>query len=382
MTAPAPSGPNVQPQVGNLFASGAQTLVNTVNTVGVMGKGIAAQFKERFPDMYRDYVAMCELGRVKLGRPYLWVPTFGQWVLNFPTKDHWRSSARLSDIVEGLEHLEAEYQEWGIRSLAVPPLGCGEGGLEWRVVGPTLYQHLSRLDIPVELFAPFGTPPDQLAHNFLGAPINSGAAGSLKLSPSAVALAEIVGRVTSERHHYPIGRIGFQKIAYFATQAGLPTGLRFSESSYGPFAPDMKRLKSRLENNGVLAERQLGQMLAAVPGPTFDDARKAYAAWLERWEDIIDRVADLFMRLRTTRQAEIAATVHFAATEVAERRGRRPTETEVLAYVRGWKARRQPPIEDEEFGLAIRNLNAAGWLDADFSADLPLPEHEREPAFA
>ncbi|MEW6459483.1 MAG: macro domain-containing protein [Bacillota bacterium] len=143
--------------VGDLFQSKAQTLVNTVNCVGVMGKGVALEFKKRFPDMYQDYLARCARKEVKLGRPYLYKSLFPPWILNFPTKDHWRSVSRLEDIVRGLEYLLTRYEEWGITSLAMPPLGCGHGQLEWRVVGPTLYRYLSRLGIPVELYAPHGT---------------------------------------------------------------------------------------------------------------------------------------------------------------------------------------------------------------------------------
>ncbi len=106
---------------GDLFKSKAQTLVNTVNCVGVMGKGIALGFKKRFPDMFADYVLRCEAGEVKLGQPYLYRSLLPPWVLNFPTKDHWRSVARLSDITNGLDHLTAHYTDWGIQSLAVPP---------------------------------------------------------------------------------------------------------------------------------------------------------------------------------------------------------------------------------------------------------------------
>ncbi|MGQ9779784.1 MAG: macro domain-containing protein, partial [Bacillota bacterium] len=141
--------------VGDLFASKAQTLVNTVNCVGVMGKGVALEFKKRFPKMYEDYVRRCKAGLVKLGKPYLYRNLTGPWILNFPTKDHWRSVSRLSDIVQGLEYLVKHYKEWGITSLAVPPLGCGQGQLEWRVVGPTLYRYLNAMDIPVELYAPY-----------------------------------------------------------------------------------------------------------------------------------------------------------------------------------------------------------------------------------
>src|SRR5512132_2313165 len=106
---------------GDLFESEAQTLVNTVNTVGVMGKGIALGFKERFPDMYADYRARCERGEVQLGHPYLYAPIVPPWIINFPTKEHWRAQSRLADITEGLRYLAAHVEDWGVESLAVPP---------------------------------------------------------------------------------------------------------------------------------------------------------------------------------------------------------------------------------------------------------------------
>lgn len=141
---------------GDLFQSEAQTLVNAVNTVRVMGKGkgIALEFKRLFPEMYVDYVRRCQANQVRAGEPYLYRRLTPPWIINFPTKELWRSVARLSDIVLGLEYLEAHCEEWEVTSLAVPALGCGLGQLEWRVVSPTLYKHLSTLEIPVELFAP------------------------------------------------------------------------------------------------------------------------------------------------------------------------------------------------------------------------------------
>src|SRR5688500_8245710 len=129
---------------GDLLASDAQTLVNTVNTVGIMGKGIALEFKKRFPVMFRDYEERCKRHEVRLGQPYLFKSEAHPWILNFPTKNHWRDVSRLADIERGLEHLELNYRAWGITSLAVPPLGCGNGQLEWRVVGPTLARALAR----------------------------------------------------------------------------------------------------------------------------------------------------------------------------------------------------------------------------------------------
>ncbi len=148
----------VKAVVGDMFESKAQTLVNTVNCVGIMGKGIALEFKNRFPDMFEDYRMRCEAREVRLGQPYVYRRLTPPWILNFPTKDRWRSASRIEDIIAGLDYLHQHYHEWGITSLAVPPLGCGQGQLEWRVVGPTLCRYLKRLDVPVELYAPYGTP--------------------------------------------------------------------------------------------------------------------------------------------------------------------------------------------------------------------------------
>ncbi len=139
---------------GNIFLSSAQTLVNPVNCVGVMGKGLAREFRRRFPDMYDDYAKRCAGATVRLGEPYLFRRPQLPWVINFPTKHHWRSRSRLPDLIAGLDFLGTHYQEWELRSLAVPALGCGEGHLTWEEVRPILCQYLTHLEIPIEVFAP------------------------------------------------------------------------------------------------------------------------------------------------------------------------------------------------------------------------------------
>jgi len=361
--------------IGDLFESQAQTLVNTVNCVGIMGKGIALGFKERFPDMYEDYVARCKAGEVRLGKPYLYRRLIPPWILNFPTKEHWKSVARLQDIVQGLRYLKEHYKEWGIKSLAVPPLGCGEGQLEWRVVGPTLYRGLSELDIPVELYAPYGTPPAEIETSFLSQSPDLAIAGpgQGRVQPAWVALVEILARIEREPYHWPVGRTTFQKIAYFATESGLPTGLAFSRGSFGPYARDLKTRITQLVNNGLIREERLGRMFAVKVGPTFEDARKVYQADIEEFEPIIDRVADLFLRMRT-KQAEVAATVTFASASLAKGSPDKPSEIAVLKDVMQWKQRRRPPIEEGEVAKTIRNLAALGWVKVKSSSELPVPK--------
>ena len=364
----------VQVLVGDLFQSDAQTLVNTVNCVGVMGKGVALEFKRQFPEMYKDYVARCRLEQVRLGQPYLYRYPNPPWVLNFPTKDHWRNVARIEDVVRGLEYLLEHYKDWGITSLAVPPLGCGQGQLEWRVVGPTLHEYLTRMDIPVQLYAPFHTPPEQLQLGFMRRSSKAMQTEPERIRPGWVALADILRRVEEQPYHWPTGRIMFQKLAYVATEEGLPTGLKFVQASYGPFSDGLKEVTAKLINNGLIREEHLGRMMAVRTGRTLDDARKAYAARLAEWEPIIERTSNLFMRLNTE-QAEIVATVIFAARHLVTTDGT-PTEMEVYHAVMDWKVRRRPPLSGDDVAAAVRNLAALGWIKVTGSDDLPIPESE------
>lgn len=362
--------PQVQIREGDIFKSKAQTLVNTVNCVGVMGKGIALGFRKRFPAMHDDYVRRCERGEVKLGQPYLYRQEGGPWVLNFPTKDHWRSVSKLADIEAGLQHLEANYQEWGLESIAVPPLGSGLGGLEWQVVGPALYQHLSRLEIPVELFVPFGTPHDELtpAH-FQHTLLEVEAAASFKqIGPDWVALLRVLERLESLSYPPPVGRVLFQKLAYFASVAGLRLGLSYTRGSYGPFSPELKPRVTHLLNNGLIEEVRRGRMFEVKLGRTFDAAKRAFPGELSRFEPQIERLTDLFARMRA-RDAEIAATVHFVAQELAAKGGQ-PTEQAIVDAVMDWKQRRQPPLDRVSVSEAVRGLHALDWLQARTSDDL------------
>jgi len=371
--------------VGDLFKSRAQTWVNTVNCVGVMGKGIALGFRDRFPEMFRDYERRCEEGRVRLGEPYLYRPKDGKlpWIINFPTKQHWRAVSTLSDIESGLKYLVEHCREWGVESLAVPPLGCGNGQLDWEIVGPTLYRYLARLDIPVELYAPASTPPEQLSLDFLERRTLQGSSSSRnghvppKVPVGAIALVAALSRIYREPYHRPVGRVAFQKLAYFLTEAGVPTGLEFKRSSFGPFSEQLKPLVAKLINNGLLLEEQEGNWFVVRPGPTYKDARNAYREELRKWVEPIERVADLLVHVEGSRGIELAATAHFAAKALDDSRGENDlTERDVFNAVGEWKARRDPPFDDAEVAATIRDLGLLGWLKVRGSEDLPVPSED------
>lgn len=132
-------------KTGDIFQSSAQVITNTVNCVGVMGKGLAFVFKTKFPEMNEDYIKRCQEGLVKVGHPYLWENDNIQ-ILNFPTKRHWKQDSFLSDIDSGLKYLADNYAQMGISSIALPPLGCGLGGLNWDDVKSLINKHLGSIE--------------------------------------------------------------------------------------------------------------------------------------------------------------------------------------------------------------------------------------------
>ncbi len=366
--------------IGDMLKSKAQTLVNTVNCVGVMGAGIALEFKKKYPEYFEDYKGRCEEGKVRLGFPYLYKRLEPPWIISFPTKDHWRSMARLSDILSGLEWLLGHYKEWRIESLAVPPLGTGHGQLEWRIIGPTLYRYLSRMEIPVELYAPHGTPREQVERDFLLSfkeeDPNRPLGGDFRwVKPAWVAMVEALKRIEEQPYRKPIGRTILQKIAYLATEEGLPTGLTFEKGSFGPFAAELKSLTTRLLNNGMIEEHRTGPMYRVTVGPTYEDARRAYATYLVECSALIDKIVDLFMRTKMdTNMAEVVTSIIFVARRLREVQGGRLTEEDVYSAVNRWKARRRPPIDSAQLAYMVRFLAGLSWIKVAPSPDLKVPE--------
>ncbi len=203
---------------GDLLGSKMHALVNTVNCVGIMGKGIALNFKTRYPAMFKDYEARCKRNEVKLGEPYIYRVSNDRVIINFPTKQHWKNNSTIEDVERGLIFLAQHLQEWGVRSLAIPPLGCGNGGLNWEEVRPLIEQHLFGLNIPIEIYEPFE-------------PYNRSAAGKREVAapapPPAKAFFEkrrkkvkvfsySVDNIRSEiiardEHNQRVGVLGFEK---------------------------------------------------------------------------------------------------------------------------------------------------------------------------
>lgn len=200
------------------------------------------------------------------------------------------------------------------------------------------------------------------------------ASGNKPINPGWVALAEIVARISREEYHWPIRRKTFEMIAYFATESGIPTGLRYVRGGQGPYSRGLRELWARLLEDGFLREEKEGRAVL-LPGPRHPDAVRVHNADIDRLSQIIDRVADLFLRLRP-QLAALTAMIHFAARELTERGGGKPAEAEVLDEVVRWKQRRRPSPKDPDIASTIRGLNILGWISARPSLDLPVPKED------
>lgn len=347
--------------IGNIFESKATTLVNTVNCVGVMGKGIALEFKKQYPEMFYEYASLCETNSIKPGVPYLYTDFNGTSILNFPTKDHWRSASKLSYIVDGLKWFQNNYKRLNITSIAFPPLGCGNGGLSWEVVGPLMYEYLHCIPIYLEIYAPYGTKPEQLTEKFLSENIlhtPSEILGNRQhpINKYWYLLLYVVQKLNADKHSLNVGRTIFQKLCYILTRTGIPTEFHFVEGNYGPYAKEVNTAITAFANANLLTERRLGQMIEVVVSPSFTLNKGDYTA---DELNCADQTVDLLSRIKRTDQAELIATVLFSFDELSAK-NITPTDTDVLNHVLGWKPHWNG--RKEEIISAIANLSALGWM--------------------
>ncbi len=354
--------------LGNIFDSKCGTLVNTVNCVGVMGKGIALEFKSRYPHMFDEYKALCKNGKVKPGKPYLYCDLTGASIINFPTKDHWRSPSKIKYINDGLEWFRKNYQQLGITSVAFPPLGCGNGGLSWDDVGPKMYQELKDLPIEIEIYAPFGTPKEKLSLNYLEkAETNSNlrqGAKNIPFNNKWLLILEVVKQINQQKYTLHVGRVIFQKICYVLTRSGIETGFTFVKGSYGPYSAQAKAIITALSNANLMIETQCnGQTMVE----THVTDNFVFDASLYSNEELqcLDKTVDLFCRLKNTNQAEMMATVMFSYDSLKEKK-KTVSEKDIFDDVLDWK-KHWVGSKDDEIKRTIRNLAILGWIKPEIS---------------
>lgn len=345
---------------GNLLESDAEALVNTVNTVGVMGKGIALMFKEAFPANFLAYREACKQGRVRIGSMFVTDgPAIGggpRWLINFPTKEHWRGRTKLSWVESGLDDLVRVLRDLKIRSVAIPPLGCGNGGLDWADVRPLIESRLAALeDVDVTVFE-----PAPVYHNV------TKRVGVKKLTVPRALIAEAVRR-------YWIPGIGcsvieIQKLAWFLDREiealGLPNPLhlRFTADRYGPYSDRLRHLLDSLDGSYLRSERRLAD---ARPFDTIafnDTARGRVAAYLESeakdYLPVLDRVSRLLSGFESPLGLELLATVDWLLRRCATPPDVRSIQAAMARWPGGVQAaeRKRRIFDDEMIGLALTRL--------------------------
>ncbi len=296
---------------GNMLAANVQALVNTVNTEGVMGKGIALHFKERFPENYAAYRAACKNGIMHVGAMFVTEVSEldgPKWIINFPTKSSWRKPSELSYIRDGLAALVQVIEQLNIRSIALPPLGCGNGGLDWKTVKPIIAEALGNLrGIEVTVYEPTGAQTALTAR-----------AGTDQLTPARTLVLEAIRR-------YGIldgacSLIQVQKLVYFMTRVceGVklesPFKLTFVAQLYGPYADNLRHAVRNMEGSFLRCDKPIADA-SASDRIYLDEARvdrfKAHLASqpMRAWHAVLDRACSIWEGFETPFDIELLATV-------------------------------------------------------------------------
>ncbi|ADE16437.1 Appr-1-p processing domain protein [Nitrosococcus halophilus Nc 4] len=346
---------------GNLLKADVEALVNTVNTVGIMGKGIALMFKEAFKDNFDAYAAACKAGEVKIGQMFttetgnLMGP---QWIINFPTKKHWRNKTKLAWIEEGLEDLRRTIIKYGIDSIAIPPLGCGNGGLDWREVRPLIEKCLVDLNgIHILVYE-----PTQKYQNV------AKRKGVQTLTPARALIAELV------RRYWVLGiecsLLEIQKLAWFLErrleESGLdnPLQLDFKANRYGPYADRLRHLLDALDGSYLRCDKRLAD---AKPEDTiaFNDTQKEYVATYlkskaKAYLPALEATTKLIDGFESPLGMELLATVDWLLV----REHCKPEVEDVKRGIAHWPAsrsaalRKQRIFDDRLISLALERLAA------------------------
>lgn len=341
---------------GDILKADAEALVNTVNCVGFMGRGIAAQFKRAYPNNFGVYQSACKRHEVQPGK--MLVVESGQltnprWIINFPTKRHWRGSSRMEDIEAGLVALVAEVRRLGIKSVAVPPLGCGLGGLKWAEVRPCIERAFSHLvDVEVLLFEPEGAPTSSEMVKSSKVPL---------MTPGRAVLVGLIQHYLAGLMDPFVSLLEVHKLMYFMQEAGEPLRLRYVKATYGPYAENLRQVLARVEGHFLSGYADGGdapnKQLELVPGASRDAL-----AFLEDHPQTTQRfrrVADLVDGFETSFGMELLATVHW----VHAHDGVSDADDAVQAVYR-WNERKRI-FEPRQIHLAWEVLQASGWIRSD-----------------
>ena len=346
---------------GNLFEAEVDALVNTVNTVGVMGKGIALQFSRQFPEILPLYEEACKNGKLTVGKvqtiqlSLLTGMNGPRFIINFPTKKHWKGDSKIEYIESGLLSLRDELQKNGIKSVAVPPLGCGLGGLNWRDVRTKIIESLGDLmDVRIVVFEPAGTPA---AKTMKAAPTKP------KMTPGRAALLGLMKRYMVPLMDDSVTLLELHKLMYFMQEAGENLRLEFVKGKYGPYSTNLRHVLNAIEGHFITgfgdASEEPGKELEPMPG-AIAQAEKflnvpSRAETLTRFR----RVEELMEGFETAYGLELLGSVHWVAKHEATQAS---TPIAATTLIHDWNARKRDSFPSQHIEVAWNRLKTAGWI--------------------
>lgn len=339
---------------GDILQDEAESIVNTVNCVGAMGRGIALQFKNAWPENCKAYEAACARKEVQPGRMFIFETgqlTTPRYIVNFPTKRHWRGNSRIEDIESGLVALASEIKTRGIRSIAIPPLGSGLGGLNWEDVRPLIEKHLSPLaEVTVRIYEPKGAPQADKMQHSRAVP---------KMTPGRASLVELVSRYMKGLLDPTISLLEVHKLMYFMQVAGEPLHLNFVKGPYGPYAENLRHVLRTIEGHWISGYADGGddptKPLSLVPGAvedahTFLEAHQETRARFERVDSLVEGFETPF-------GLELLATVHWITQQEPPVRN----QLDVVARTHAWNVRKRQ-FSPRQIGIALNVLADKGWI--------------------
>jgi O-acetyl-ADP-ribose deacetylase (regulator of RNase III) len=341
---------------GDILRDDAEAVVNTVNCVGVMGRGIALQFKNQFPENFKAYAAACNDELVQPGRMFIHETgefTGPKFIINFPTKRHWRGKSRMEDIDSGLAALAEDVVRLKIRSIAIPPLGSGLGGLDWPEVRQRIEKTFWALkEIDVRIYEPAGAPEaDKMVHN----------REVPEMTPGRAALVELMDRYLNGLLDPFLTLLEVHKLMYFMQEAGAPLRLQYEKAPYGPYARNLGHVLKRIEGHLVSGYADGGdaptKQLKLVPGAVEDAKRLLQNDGATRSR--FQRVSELVEGFESPFGLELLATVHW----VVKKEGARNLQ-DVTRKTFEWNERKKQ-FSPRQIELAVRTLAKHNWIEAE-----------------
>ncbi|MDR2124556.1 MAG: macro domain-containing protein [Desulfovibrio sp.] len=331
-----------------------EALVNTVNCVGVMGRGIALQFKNRFPDNFQAYAAACKKELVRPGRMFVFATgtlPFPHYIVNFPTKRHWRGKSRMEDLESGLRDLAQVIRERKIASIAIPPLGSGLGGLDWNEVRRKIETALEQLpDVRVVVFEPAGAPHNDVMTHARTIPA---------MTAGRAALIGLMRRYLAGLLDPFVTLLEIHKLMYFLQQSGESLRLSYSQGRYGPYAENLRHVLSAIEGYYISGYADGGdrpdKQLELVPGA--ESEAEEFLRSHPETQERFNRVADLVNGFESSFGLELLATVHWVV-----KRKKARTLDEVIRYTYAWNPHKSQ-FSRRQIEIAAQVLMGKGWIE-------------------